>query len=87
MTSANLFTTNLFNAYTNLSVFNEWQEHYGYVHGLNMAWVGDGNNITHSLMMAAPKMGINLNIATPKVWFILYNSSRSICIGKLRFKN
>ena len=34
--------------------------------GLNIAWVGDGNNIVHSFMAAAPKLGINLRVATPK---------------------
>ena len=32
-----------------------------------MAWVGDGNNIIHSLMMTAPRLGVDLRIATPKV--------------------
>ena len=32
-----------------------------------MSWVGDGNNIIHSLMMAAPRLGVNMRIATPKV--------------------
>ena len=34
--------------------------------GLKVAWVGDGNNITHSLMVALPKLGIDLRVATPK---------------------
>ncbi|XP_071954800.1 ornithine transcarbamylase, mitochondrial-like isoform X2 [Antedon mediterranea] len=42
------------------------QENYGSLKGLTIAWVGDGNNIINSLMMAAPKFGINLKIATPK---------------------
>ncbi|XP_033118025.1 ornithine carbamoyltransferase, mitochondrial-like isoform X2 [Anneissia japonica] len=42
------------------------QEHYGRLKGLTVAWVGDGNNIIHSIMMGAPKMGMNLKIATPK---------------------
>ena len=44
------------------------QEHFGSVRGLKVAWVGDGNNITHSFMMGCPKLGIDLSIATPKVW-------------------
>ncbi|XP_071800532.1 ornithine transcarbamylase, mitochondrial-like [Asterias amurensis] len=42
------------------------QEHYGSLSGLTLAWVGDGNNIIHSIMMAAPRLGINLKLATPK---------------------
>lgn len=37
-----------------------------------MSWVGDGNNIIHSLMMAAPKLGVHLKIATPKVGNLIY---------------
>lgn len=32
-----------------------------------MSWIGDGNNIVHSFMMAAAKLGVHLKIATPKV--------------------
>lgn len=31
-----------------------------------VAYIGDGNNITHSWMMLVAKLGLNLNIATPK---------------------
>nr|CAG8438729.1 3853_t:CDS:2 [Entrophospora candida] len=33
--------------------------------GLKVAWVGDGNNILHSMLVTFPKLGINLSIATP----------------------
>ncbi|XP_078610394.1 ornithine transcarbamylase, mitochondrial-like [Branchiostoma floridae x Branchiostoma japonicum] len=42
------------------------QDHFGNLRGLTVAWVGDGNNIIHSFMMGAPKLGVNLKIATPK---------------------
>ncbi|XP_031569817.1 ornithine carbamoyltransferase, mitochondrial-like [Actinia tenebrosa] len=42
------------------------QEYFGSVYERNVAWVGDGNNILHSIMMGFPKFGINLQIATPK---------------------
>lgn len=41
-------------------------EHYGSVNGMTLSYVGDGNNIIHSLMMLAPRLGVNLKIATPK---------------------
>ena len=42
------------------------QEHMGKdLSGLKVAWVGDGNNILHSLMVSLPKLGIDLSIATP----------------------
>ena len=34
--------------------------------GLKMAYVGDGNNMTHSLMYAAAKVGMHFAAATPK---------------------
>lgn len=30
-----------------------------------VAWVGDGNNVAHSLMLAAPRAGVGLRLATP----------------------
>ncbi|KAG0231708.1 ornithine carbamoyltransferase [Actinomortierella wolfii] len=33
---------------------------------LRLAWVGDGNNVLHSLMLQLPKVGMHLSIATPK---------------------
>jgi ornithine carbamoyltransferase len=32
---------------------------------LKLSYVGDGNNVTHSLMLAAAKLGASLHIATP----------------------
>ena len=34
--------------------------------GMKMAYVGDGNNMTHSLMYAAAKVGMNFAAATPE---------------------
>jgi len=34
--------------------------------GLKFAYIGDGNNVCHSLMFAAAKLGLNLVVATPK---------------------
>jgi ornithine carbamoyltransferase len=39
---------------------------YGYDKDLVVAYVGDGNNMTHSWMMLAAKLGFELRIATPK---------------------
>lgn len=32
---------------------------------LRVAWIGDGNNVCHSLLLGAVKMGVNVVIATP----------------------
>jgi ornithine carbamoyltransferase len=37
----------------------------GHLRGLRVAWVGDGNNIAHTLMAAAPRVGLRLSLATP----------------------
>ncbi|PZT94280.1 MAG: ornithine carbamoyltransferase [Brevundimonas sp.] len=41
------------------------EEHLGPVAGKTIAWVGDGNNVCHSFMHAAPKFGFHLNVACP----------------------
>ncbi len=40
-------------------------EHAGRLEGVTVAYVGDGNNVAHSLMLAAPRVGLNVRIATP----------------------
>jgi len=42
------------------------QEKFQSFSGLTMAYVGDGNNVCHSLMIGCAKIGLNLNIATPR---------------------
>ncbi|KAK6486868.1 ornithine carbamoyltransferase [Huso huso] len=49
-----------------LADFLTLQEHYGYLNGLTVSWIGDGNNVLHSFMMAAAKLGVHLRIATPR---------------------
>ena len=34
--------------------------------GLNVAWIGDSNNILNDMIVSFGRLGINLNIATPK---------------------
>ncbi|MCX7732413.1 MAG: ornithine carbamoyltransferase [candidate division WOR-3 bacterium] len=41
-------------------------DHRGSLEGVTVAWTGDGNNVCHSLMLAAATVGFNLNVATPK---------------------
>ncbi|XP_041858427.1 ornithine transcarbamylase, mitochondrial [Melanotaenia boesemani] len=49
-----------------LADFLTLQEHYGSLSGLTISWIGDGNNVLHSFMMTAAKLGVHLKIATPK---------------------
>jgi ornithine carbamoyltransferase len=41
------------------------QERFGDVRGLKVAFVGDGNNVAHSLMLASLRLGMNFSLATP----------------------
>jgi ornithine carbamoyltransferase len=42
------------------------QENFCSFRGLKLAYIGDGNNMTNSLMIAAAKLGINMSVATPR---------------------
>lgn len=41
-------------------------EKKGKLQGLKVAYVGDGNNMVHSLMMGAAKLGVHIAVATPE---------------------
>src|SRR5205807_8949505 len=49
-----------------LADFFTLQERFGDVSQLNLAYVGDGNNVAHSLMLAAASLGGKISIATPQ---------------------
>jgi len=40
-------------------------EKFGTLAGLRLAYVGDGNNMAHSLMYGGPKCGVHVAVATP----------------------
>src|SRR3984957_4248150 len=41
------------------------QEKFGDVRGAKLAFLGDGNNVAHSLMLEALRLGMNFSLATP----------------------
>jgi ornithine carbamoyltransferase len=49
-----------------LADFMAIKERFGKLKGITLAWVGDGNNVLHSIMAAGPKVGMNIRIATPE---------------------
>ena len=50
-----------------LADFLTMEEHFGYLKGLNLVYVGDArNNISNSLMMMSAKMGVNFTSCSPK---------------------
>ena len=42
------------------------RERRGKLDGLKVAWVGDGNNVCHELILGAVKLGMSIEIATPQ---------------------
>jgi ornithine carbamoyltransferase len=49
-----------------LADFMTLDEHFGSVAGLNFTYVGDGNNVCHSLMLTGAQLGANVTVATPR---------------------
>jgi ornithine carbamoyltransferase len=41
------------------------QEHFGHLAGLRVAYLGDGNNVAHSLIEACALAGVDIAVATP----------------------
>jgi ornithine carbamoyltransferase len=41
------------------------KEHKGTLQGVTLAYLGDGNNVTHSLLLAGAKAGMHVRVATP----------------------
>jgi ornithine carbamoyltransferase len=48
-----------------LADFLTIREHRGRLDGLRLAYIGDGNNVTHSLLYAGAKLGAHIAVATP----------------------
>ena len=44
------------------------REHKGSLKGLKMAYIGDGNNMVHSLMHGCAKFGMDISVATPTAY-------------------
>ncbi len=49
-----------------LADFFTLTEKFGELRGLRIAYVGDGNNVCHSLIFLAARLGVHLRIATPR---------------------
>jgi ornithine carbamoyltransferase len=55
-------------------------EKKGKLSGLKLAYIGDGNNMAHSLMIACAKVGVDVSIAAPKEYFPSHDVT-SMCEG------
>jgi ornithine carbamoyltransferase len=42
------------------------REHLGALKGIQLTYIGDGNNVCHSLMIISAKLGVNITVAYPK---------------------
>jgi ornithine carbamoyltransferase len=49
-----------------LADFFTLEEHFKSLKGLKLAYVGDGNNVCHSLLVAGARVGAHLRVATPE---------------------
>ena len=46
--------------------FMTLEERFGSLEGMHFTYVGDGNNVCHSLMLAGALLGVHVTVATPK---------------------
>jgi ornithine carbamoyltransferase len=46
--------------------FMTLEERFGSIDGLKLAYIGDGNNVCHSLLLAGALLGVHTTVATPK---------------------
>ena len=70
---ANNSNISVINALTNLSHpcqimadLMTLHEHFGTIENINVAWVGDGNNVANTWIQAAQVFGFNLKMAVPQ---------------------
>lgn len=49
-----------------LADFLTMREHYGALDGLKLAYLGDGNNVLHSLLIVGALIGVDVSAACPK---------------------
>ena len=42
------------------------KEQFDELRGLKLAYVGDGNNVAHSLLLCAARLGMHFSVATPR---------------------
>jgi ornithine carbamoyltransferase len=61
----------------------------GHLQGLTLAYVGDGNNVAHSLMLCGALLGVNVRIGCPKGYTPLeavVQQARALAAGRCRIE-
>lgn len=56
---------NLYHPCQGLADMLSLKEKFGNLKGIKLAYVGDGNNVTHSLLIAGAKLGMDISVVTP----------------------
>ncbi len=57
--------TDLYHPCQALADYFTLHEKFGVLKGMKLAFVGDGNNVCHSLMIMGAKLGVSVQVATP----------------------
>ncbi len=57
--------TDLYHPCQALADYFTLHEKFGELKGIKLAFVGDGNNVCHSLLIQGAKLGVSVNVATP----------------------
>ena len=57
--------TDLFHPCQVLGDFFTLREKFGSLEGLKLAYVGDGNNVCHSLLVTGARLGVSVSVSTP----------------------
>ncbi|MFL6354300.1 MAG: ornithine carbamoyltransferase [Bryobacteraceae bacterium] len=59
------------------------KERFGQIRGLKLAYIGDGNNVAHSLLLSCSRLGMSCSVATPPG----YEPKAAILADAKRFAN
>lgn len=60
--------SNLFHPCQVLSDLYTLKERFGEIKGRSLAFIGDGNNVCHSLLLGCSILGLDIKVATPKLY-------------------
>ena len=72
-----------------LADFLTLQEAFGSIEGLTLSYVGDGNNVAHSLMLCGALLGVNIRVGCPKGYepsAAVLEQSRALAGGRCSFE-
>ncbi len=58
--------SNLYHPCQTLADLMTLHDHFGQLNGLSLCYIGDGNNVLHSLLLMAPKLGIEIHYCCPE---------------------